>query len=132
MKKLINANLSGKILLSAFILMLILHVLILMQVLPSTIVWGNQIKPDQSNLLSLELVAIVVTIIFAGIVTVKMRSLKSGTTSKLINLSMWIVFAYLVFNIIGNFSSGVRMETLFFGPLTILMAFCTLRLAIEK
>jgi len=55
MKKIISANLAGKILVGAFILMLVLHVLILLQVVPSSIVWGGQVNADQSNLLPLEI-----------------------------------------------------------------------------
>ena len=132
MKKLIAANLSGKILIGAFILMLILHALILLQVVPPNIVWGGQINADQSNLTQLEIIAIAATLLFAGIVVGKMNLLKSGKSNKLINIGMWIVFAYLIFNTIGNFASGVSAETLVFGPLTIVMAFCALRLALEK
>ncbi len=132
MKKIISANLAGKILLGAFVLMLVLHALILLQVVPSNIVWGGQVNTDQSNLLSLEIVAITLTLVFIGIVARKLKLLKVGESKKAINVGMWIVFAYLILNTLGNFASGVSAETLFFGPLTNIMAFCALRLAIEK
>lgn len=132
MKKFLSANLAGKILLGAFILMLIIHGLILLQVVPSSIVWGGQINDDQSNLLQLEVIAIAVTLGFTGIVAIKMNLLKSGRSKQLINIGIWIVFAYLILNTLGNFASGVTAETLVFGSLTIVMAFCALRLAIEK
>ena len=132
MKKIISANLAGKILLGAFALMLVLNALILLQVVPSNIVLGGQVNADQSNLLSLEIVAITLTLIFIGIVAQKIKLLKAGESKKAINVGIWIVFAYLILNTLGNFTSGVTAETLFFGPLTIVMAFCALRLAIEK
>ena len=61
-----------------------------------------------------------------------MKQIKSGKSNRWINIGVWIVFAYLVLNTLGNFASGVSLETLVFGPLTIIMAFCALRLAIEK
>ena len=132
MKKIISTNIAGKILFSAFVLLLVLHVLILLQVVPSSIVWGGQIKADQSNLVSMEIIAITLTLVFTGIVAAKMRSLKTGTSNKLINIGMWIIFAYLILNTLGNFASSVTTEVLVFGSLTIIMAFCALRLAIEK
>ena len=131
MKKLMSANLAGKILLGAFALILILHALILLQVMPSNIVWGGQVNADQSNLLPLEIVAITLTLVFAGIVAQKLKLLKSGESNKAINVGVWIVFAYLILNTLGNFASDVTTETLFFGSLTIVMAFCALRLVIE-
>lgn len=132
MKKFLSANLAGKILLGTFILMLVLHFLIFLQVVPSNIVWGGQINDDQSNLLQLEIVVITLTLVFLGIVATKMNLLKSGRSNKLVNIGVWIVFVYLILNTLGNFASGITAETLVFGPLTIVMAFCALRLALEK
>ena len=132
MKKIMSANLAGKILLVAFILMLVLHVLILLQVVPANIVWGGQINDEQSNLLQLEIVAITLTLIFSGIVAQKLKFLNIGERKRVVNIGVWIVFAYLILNTLGNFASGVTAETLLFGPLTIVMAFCALRLALEK
>ena len=132
MKKIINADLAGKILLSAFGLLLVLHILIIAQILPADFVWGGQVKADGSNLIQLEIVAITLTLFFAGIVAAKIRSLQANKSNILITIGMWVVFAYLVLNTLGNFASGVSAETWFFGPLTIVMALCALRLAIEK
>lgn len=132
MKKIMSASLAGKILLGAFILMLILNVLILLQVIPSDIALGGQVNADQSNLVQLEIVTITLTLIFTGIVVTKMNLLKSSKSNKLIKIGVWVVFAYLILNTFGNFASGLTAEALVFGPLTIVMAFCALRLAIEK
>ena len=132
MKKIMNANLAGKILLGAFGLLLLLHILIIAQVMPADFVWGGQVEADGSNLMQLEIVAITLTVFFAGIVVAKIRSLQANKSNILITIGMWVVFAYLVLNTLGNFASGVSAETLFFVPLTIVMALCALRLAIEK
>jgi hypothetical protein len=67
MKNILSANVAGKILLAAFTGMLVLHVLILLRVVPSDIVWGGQIKEDQSNLLTLGIFAIAVTLVFSAL-----------------------------------------------------------------
>ena len=92
----------------------------------------GQVNADQSNLLQLEIVAITLTLVFTGIIATKIKFLKSGKSNKLVNIGVWVVFVYLILNTLGNFASGVSAETLFFGPLTIVMAFCALRLAIEN
>ena len=132
MKKMMKAQIAGKILLGTFALMLILNVLIVMQVVPSNIAMGGQVKDDQSNLVQLGIVAITLNLIFAGIVAGKLNALKKGKRYKVINVGTWIIFLYLILNTLGNFASGVSAETLFFGPLTIVMTFCALRLALEK
>jgi len=131
MKKNMNAVLAGKILLSAFGLLLVLHILILAHIIPSDIVWGGRINTDKSNLTKLEIPAIVLTLFFAGIVFAKIKTIQTGKPNKLITIGMWVVFVYLVMNALGNFASGVSAETLFFGPLTIVMALCALALALK-
>jgi hypothetical protein len=61
-----------------------------------------------------------------------MRLLKSGESKKVINTSIWVIFAYLILNTVGNLASGVTAENLIFAPLTLAMVYCVLRLAIEK
>lgn len=97
MKKIMSATFAGKILLGAFALMMVLHLLILAQMIPPDIVWGGQIDADGSNLVSFEIIAIVFTLFFAGIVAAKMKSLQTGAYKRLINIGMWVVFAYLGF-----------------------------------
>ena len=131
MIKVINADLAAKILLGGFGLVLLVHVLIIARVVPASIVWGGQIKTDNSNLIQMEILAIALTVLFASIVIFKLRSLHGDNPSVLIKISMWIACAYLVLNFLGNFASGVKAETFIFGPLTIVMALCALRLAVE-
>ena len=88
MKKKMSASLAGKILLGAFILMLLLNILILLQVIPCNIALGGQVNADQSNLLQLEIVAITLTLVFTGIVATKMNLLKSGKSNKLVNIGI--------------------------------------------
>ena len=111
MKKIINSDLAGKIILSTFGLMLVLHILIIAQIVPANFVWGGQIEADGSNLMQLEIVAITLTVIFVAIVAAKLKSLQAKKPNILIAIGMWVVFAYLILNTLGNFASGVRAET---------------------
>jgi hypothetical protein len=52
--------------------------------------------------------------------------------SRLINAGVWLIFAYFILNCIGNIASAVSIENLIFAPLTVIQAFLTFRLAIER
>ena len=132
MKKLMSAKLAGNLLLISLGLLVIFDILILLNVVPSNIVWGGQIKNAATNLLILELIALAVTFVFAGIIAAKMDYIKAGKYKKVINIGVWIIFAYLVLNTIGNLASSASLEALIFAPVTVVLAFCALRLAVEK
>jgi hypothetical protein len=131
-KKLISAKLAGNLLLISLGLLAIFDLLILLNVVPSNIIWGGQIKDPATNLILLELIALVVTFIFAIIIAAKMNYINAARFAKAVNIGVWIIFAYLILNTLGNLASGVSFENLIFAPITLVLAFCAFRLAIEK
>jgi len=130
MKKLISAKLAGNILLASLGLLLIFHVLVLLKVIPANMIWGGQVTA--SNFLTLELVAILVTLFFVLIIAAKTDYIKTGKWTVAVNIGMWLVFGFLVLNTLGNLASGISTESLIFAPITIVLALCALRLAVEK
>lgn len=132
MKRLINAKLAGNILLAAFGLLAIFHILVLLKVIPAEIVWGGQIQGVPSNLFTLETIALVVTLLFILIVAAKLGYVQAGKLSGAVNIGVWLIFAYLVLNTLGNLASGVSFEKLLFTPITIILALCAFRLGIER
>jgi len=132
MKKLISEKLAGNLLLISLGLLAIFDILILLNVVPSNIVWGGQIKDPAANLVVLELIALVMTFIFAIVIAAKMDYIKAGGFTKVVNIGIWIIFAYLILNTLGNLASGVSIENLIFAPITLVLAFCAFRLAIER
>jgi len=132
MKKIISAKLAGNILLFSLGLLFIFHVLVLLKVIPADIVWGGQIQGVPANLVTLEIVALLVTAFFILIVAAKLGYLQAGKLSGAINVGLWLIFAYVLLNTLGNLASGISFEKLVFAPITILLALCALRLAIEK
>ena len=127
-----SAKLAGNLLLISLGLLVIFDILVLFNVVPSNIVWGGQIKDSAINLILLELIALVVTFVFAAIIAAKMNYIQASKFKKAINIGIWIIFAYLILNTIGNLVSSASLETLIFTPITVVLAFCALRLAIEK
>src|SRR5690242_18396629 len=132
MKKLISAKLAGNVLLFSLGLLFIFHILVLLRVIPADIVWGGQIKGVPANFGTLETVALLVTALFILIVAAKTGYISAGKLSAFVNVGIWLVFAYLLLNTLGNLASGISLEKLLFTPVTIILALCALRLAIEK
>jgi hypothetical protein len=132
MKRLISVNLAGNLLLISLGLLAILHILVLIHVVPSDIVWGGQMRGSATNLLVGELIALFVTLVFMVIIAVKMDYIKPSKFKPAVNIGIWIIFAYLILNTVGNLASSVSLEKLLLAPITLILAFCALRLAIEK
>ena len=132
MKKLISARTAGNILLCAMGLLLLFHVLVSLKIIPSDIIWGGQIQNASANLLTLEIIAFIITILFIVILLAKLEYLKVKKLRVLVNIGVWIIFIYFLLNTVGNFASGVSFENLVFAPITILLTLLALRLAIEK
>lgn len=132
MKKLISAKLAGNILLTALGLVLVFHLLVLLRVIPSDIVWGGRIQGVPENLLTLEIIALLITSFFMLIIAAKVGYLQAGKLSGAVNIGVWLIFAFLILNTLGNLASGVSFENLIAAPITIVLALCALRLAIEK
>ena len=132
MKKLISAKLAGNILLASFGLVAVFHVLVLLRVIPSDIVWGGQIGGSPANLQTLETISLILTMLFMLIVAASMDYILAGKFKTAARVGVWIIFAYLILNTVGNLASAVSFENLIFAPITLFLALLALRLAIEK
>jgi hypothetical protein len=131
MKKLISFKLAGKITITIIVLLIIFHILVLLGVVPSDIVWGGK-AGDKALLIKLEIFSLVTSFIFLGIVLLKVNQDKFVKYKNAINYAVIIICAYFGFNIVGNLASGVTIEKLIFTPITIILTLLLIRLAIEK
>jgi len=128
----ISAKFAGNTLLILLILLGIFHILVLTQILPANNVWGGGSENSASNIIALELIALLATLIFILIVALKTAYLKISRLKKLTNIGIWIMGGFFLLNMVGNLSSPSLVEKLVFGPLTLIMAVLAFRLAIEK
>lgn len=132
MKGAISEKSAANILILLLASLLSFHLLVLIKVVPSNIIWGGQITDSSDNMMRMEIFAIIVTIIFISIVSAKIGYIKTCISGKIINILLWIIFIFFAFNTVGNLVSGVSIEKLIFAPITVLLSLLTLRLAIEK
>lgn len=132
LRKLISVKLSASFLLISLGALVVLHLLILIGLVPTHIVWGGQINDTDSNVVSMELIALVLTLAFALIVAAKAGLIKPGKYKRMTTIGAWIFFAYLVMNTVVNLASGVAVERFVFAPITLILAVFAFRLALEK
>lgn len=132
MNKLISAKWAGNLLLGALGLLAVFHTLVLLQAVPAGIVWGGVIENSPESLFPLEMISLLVTLLLAVMVAAKAGYIEAPKFKKLVNLSIWLVFAILILSMLANLASGVSFENLIFAPVAVILAFCAYRLAIEK
>ena len=132
MNKLISTRLAGNLLLGSLGLLAVFHILVLLRVLPADIVWGGAIQNSTKNLVPLETISLVVTLLFAVVIAAKAGFIKAFRFQTAVNIGIWVVFAILLLSMLANFASGVAFENLIFAPIAVVLAFCAYRLAIEK
>jgi len=131
MKRLISAKLAANVLLISLGFLLIFHLLVLFRLLPSTTVWGGQAVVSPRDLIGLELVAFVVTLLFTAIIAAKASYIPVGRFKMIATIGVWLVFAYLLLTTLGSLASGITVEKLIFAPITIVLALCAFRLTME-
>jgi hypothetical protein len=131
MRNLIGAKIAGDILLVLFGLLVVFHIVILLNLLPTNMVWGGR-AGSTSNPRALLIVSLVFNLIFAIAVAVKVGYIPIDLSSRVVNIILWVIFAYLLLNTVGNLASSSAIEKFVFTPLTIVAAILVLRLAMER
>jgi hypothetical protein len=132
LKQLIGLKVAGNVLLVAFVLVVGFHLLVLLGLVPPDIVWGGQIGASSSNLIVLESIALVVSLFFAVVTAAKLGYIQADRFKVAIRVCLWIIFAYLLLNTIGNLASVNSVEKAVFAAITLLLALFALRVAIER
>lgn len=128
----IGTRTTANVLLGSLGLLALFHILVLLRVLPPRIVWGGRSGGAGARLGVLETVALLVTILFAGIIAAKARYLGSGWPGRAVSVAMWCVFGYFAINVVANVASSSTLERAIFTPVSVILAALALRLAMSK
>jgi hypothetical protein len=131
MIKIVSAKTAGTVILILLAGLLILHIFILAGILSFDLVWGGNIE-FKSDMIKLELVALITTLLFLMTTTYKLKYLRKEMNSNIINIGIWIMFIYFTLNIVGNLVAKTGGERMIFTPVSILLSLFSLRLALEK
>ncbi len=119
--------------LSIIILVLIIafHILVVLQIIPYTIVWGGRLK-SVTEMLRFEMASIILNALLIVIITIKSKYLKINIPSLIINVVLWIFVGLFSLNSIGNLFAKMTFETVVFTPVTFILAILCTRIALER
>ncbi len=115
-------TLAARGLIGLLALLAVFHVLVMTGVVPGDIVWGGRADSDRLNLVLMELSALLVTLLFIGIVAARTGFILRGKLRKTVCVAAWVMFAYFLLNFVGNMTAGPGVEMYAFGPLTLVLA----------
>ncbi len=111
MKRLIGARAAANVLLGGLGALAGLHVFVMLRILPASVVWGGRSNDSPGNLMALEMVSLIVTLLFGLIVAAKIGYVVVPKLRKIISVSTWVVFGYFAFNTLTScigVSAGAR------------------------
>ncbi len=131
MKTLISFKLAGKMTITIIVLLIIFHILVLLSIVPSNIVWGGQIV-DNATLMKHEILRLIGSFIFLVIIIEKLNQHKITKFKKLSNVAFWLIYVYFIITSIAKLTSAVTLEKMIFIPITVILSILLFRLAIEK
>ena len=120
-----TVNMKKKVaLISMFFILgivLIFHTLILTELIPYDKVWAGKLNSVE-EMKSFETISILLNAFMLIVLYLKYRKLGQGTTSKVIDLLIWIFAGFFVLNTVGNLFSKSMVELILGTLLTLTSA----------
>lgn len=108
----------------------VFHVLVMLGVFPSDIVWGGKLT-SKSELLVFEVLAILINLFFSISIILQAKYIQSRINRKVIKGVIWFFTLLFSLNTIGNVMAETTIETLIFTPLTFVSALLCLRILLD-
>lgn len=131
MKKLLSAQVAAGLLIAAFSLLMLLHVLGLRGLIPLELIWGKSITNLPISPLTIEFLSLTLLALFIAVIAARAGWLPSHAP-KITAAAVWFLFALLLFHGVLDLIDPVRNMPLFLRPFTLVLALLTLRLALSK
>ena len=116
-------------LITIFSLIILFHLLVLIGVVPSSIVWGGR-AANRQELIGLEIISIALNSIFLMLSLILNGNLKINLKPWIIKIVLWFMSIIFLLNTLGNLMAKSSIETIIFTPITILLSVFSLYLAI--
>ncbi len=114
-----------------FSLSIVFHLLVLLQIIPHTIVWGGRIT-NLSQMYFFETVSIFINLIFLFIILIKLKILRIQFPEKILPVALWVMFTLFLLNTVGNLFSTSGLERIIFTPITLLSSIFVFTLVSSK
>jgi hypothetical protein len=130
MRRLMPIDAIVRLLVSAFSVLILLHLLIIADLIPGAWLWADRAdNPD--DLAALERLSLAVMLIALVLTLLRRGALHSGQRLKESAFGLWLIVLYLVFNGIGALSAGLQPTALIIGPISFGLAFAVSQLALD-
>jgi hypothetical protein len=123
-----NVALFGSI--GIYTLSIVFHLLVIIQIIPSSIVWGGRLT-NQQELFIFESISIVLNGFFLLIMLLINGSIKVKVKAFFIRAIVWLMSCLFILNTLGNLIAKSSIETIVFTPITIMLSVFSLYLAIN-
>ncbi len=112
-----------------FGMLILFHCLVIIGWISPEFVWGGKIQSGQ-DLIHMELASISMLLLFAMIVMAKVNIIDMDWIKPLAQLGLWMMAIYFIINTLTNVMGETNLERFFFAPVSIALAFLTVRLAL--
>jgi len=131
MNKLFTKRSASYCILIILSLIVLFHLLVLTGIVPFQIVWGGRLT-NHSQMVQFEMISIGINIVMLAAVAIYAGILKLHIKPLLIRIVLWCMCGLFLLNTIGNLLSTNTFEKMVFTPITLLLAICCFRLAVDK
>ena len=111
-------------------LFVIFHVLVIVRVIPSSIVWGGRDR-SRREIVQLELVSIALLAATGSVYVFRAGDIATGANNLLWAILIWVVAGLFALNSVGNLMARTRFERFAFTPVTVVLTLLALRLALH-
>lgn len=130
MKKL-TQKMAIQLMLGLLSAVIVFHILIFIQVIPYSIVWGGRLH-SLAEMREFEMISILTNILIITILLLKGQYIRNNISVKLINGFLWLFVALFTLNTLGNLMAETLFEKTVFTALTALSAMLLLIIVRSK
>lgn len=131
MKNLLTARIAANGILAIISLTIVFHLMVLLEIIPFTIVWGGRLE-TKSEMLVFESISLAINLLILAITGIKAGILKISINPTAIKVILCILSVLFLINTVGNCFSTNVFEKLTFTPLTLILSILCVRLAISE
>ncbi len=129
MQRIFSHKTTGNMLLVLLALLAGFHLLAVIGIVPPEIVWGGRTVSGELDFTTMELMALIVTLLMAAVVAMRVGYFGAGRFPRTGRVGCLVIGIYFLLNALGNLASPSEIEKAVFTPLAIIMALLSFRLA---
>jgi hypothetical protein len=126
-----NKKIAGMMFIIFNIITIIIETLIIFKILPYNIIGGGRLE-NYNSALRMAIISIIILGLEIIFIIVVQKYNRNAKTNLFIKIVLWIIFAILCVNIIGNVLSNTLFEKIFMGIICLLQMLNIMRIIIDN